>query len=460
MSVKNNIVKIYDIEGQSKFIGNGILINIDNKDHSYIFTARHIFTTSYPVSIDISKYKFVLSSNNQEIGIKNILYKNQESSDLLILICEKIQSERLCFNINILKNHSYISLIGFPNVGNAKYVSIILGKILDHKSDVDYLTFSLDYNYSEELDASIPKLSDGMSGSPIIDSNDKIIGIFRGTSDAIEFNYRCVKIINYLKSLEENNFESNYKKYIDNKNRISDDSLKIGVYSYCKPPISVKNEYNLDLSEYFKKSLENIRWVEITKDLIKFKKRIVKKFPKRNSLIINGKAHLSLGFFMGFLFCETTGYQVLANQYDEIWGNFKSQSFRNWRIQEQNGNIEKSENIIIIINIGNNKIRDQVNHYLVQNKMKYAKKISYTYDERIEKEEISSLLKEIVKELKSHIIPKGIFHLFSSIPLGFAILLGYHFNTLIPIQLYEYNKEEHKYYLSFLINHYPKSLNV
>ena len=62
------------------------------------------------------------------------------------------------------------------------------------------------------------------------------------------------------------------------------------------------------------------------------------------------------------------------------------------------------------------------------------------------------MINQITKKIKS-VNKKGIeeIHIFNSIPLGMAIFLGYNFNVISPVHIYEFDKKKHNYKKSIIL---------
>ena len=232
---------------------------------------------------------------------------------------------------------------------------------------------------------------------------------------------------------------------------INGKQLNIGIFSYHNTPKGEDIQFSLDLSSLFKSDNLEVNWQMIQKKIEKFKTEIQDLSPVK-TLLVNPKTHLSAGFIFGYVFRETTGYKLIIKQNNELWSNNKTTTSKHWKIREITGNNLDSNNIIIMIRIGINDIKSLVNRYINENTFKYRQKISYTLNEYIDKDDIYPLIQELIKELKKKIKLQIKFHIFASIPIGLAILIGYHLNVLIPIQLYEYNKSLKTYSPSILID--------
>ena len=91
--------------------------------------------------------------------------------------------------------------------------------------------------------------------------------------------------------------------------------------------------------------------------------------------------------------------------------------------------------------------------YLNENKIDSGYTLSFSYKKLIKSNDISSMINQITKKIKS-VIKNGIeeIHIFNSIPLGMAILLGYNFNVISPVHLYEFDKKKHIYKKSIVLS--------
>ncbi len=224
-------------------------------------------------------------------------------------------------------------------------------------------------------------------------------------------------------------------------------TLKTGIFSYHPIPKAETFDYELDL---FTLIQNNPNW-NIIRDNIDNLKETIMNTSTIRSLMIIAKIHLTIGYMIGFVFRKTTGFYLSIKQLDDLWTYSNSENKRYLKVKLKR--INKNSNILVVlINIGENDLNTPVSNYLNENKINSGYTLSFSYKKLIKNNEISSMINQITKKIKS-VNKKGIeeIHIFNSIPLGMAIFLGYNFNVISPVHIYEFDKKKHNYKKSIIL---------
>jgi len=223
--------------------------------------------------------------------------------------------------------------------------------------------------------------------------------------------------------------------------------LKIGIFSYHKVPKGESFDYSLNLNYLIS---DEIDWNLIRNDLEKLKKNIDNETDIRY-LIIHAKVQLTIGYMIGFIFRRTTGYLISMHQSynDELWDLLDSKKKGKIKVRTKKG-VRNSRNLIIMINIGDNDLENPVKNYTRENNITPGFFLIFERKNLIKKKEIKSIIDKIFSNIKK-IMKKGYnkIHIFNAMPLSMAVFLGYESNVITPINLYEFNKIEKKYYKSY-----------
>lgn len=224
------------------------------------------------------------------------------------------------------------------------------------------------------------------------------------------------------------------------------EALKIGIYSKKYLPQGEEFDYSLDL---FSSNSESMIWKKVEDEIYNLKKEIEDTSEIR-FLEIHAKTHLTIGFLLGFIFRKTTGFFLSIQQLDEIW--LLSKKPKGKFLKENIKIINKKSRITVIrINIGDNDVKNPVMKYLNENNINPNNLIDFEYKKMITKNEISSIINQIIKKIKRKLKDTEEIHFFGAFPLGMAVFLGYNCNALPLIYLYEYDNKNRKYVQSYVL---------
>ncbi|MHA1456122.1 MAG: SAVED domain-containing protein [Promethearchaeota archaeon] len=257
------------------------------------------------------------------------------------------------------------------------------------------------------------------------------------------------------------------KEYINSENKISYNDfqhliklektkipLRLGFYSKSEFPRDILYDYSIDFHSMIDFELEDIDWNHFMTEIENVRKQILMESQDR-LVWIEALTHLTIGFMIGFEFRSTTGFSLQFlqryNDIEEVW-EYKSKSEAYNRELEINveGGENLSEILIVCLEFTGKPVDFYVKEYLKENKIVYKQITKIRSNPPIKSEEVSNIIKMIVESI-TNIAGITEIHLFSAIPLGMAILLGYNFNALPNIQLYEFNLETRKYIMSYLL---------
>lgn len=266
-------------------------------------------------------------------------------------------------------------------------------------------------------------------------------------------------IFNWVKKIAQ-------KKFINSENRISYGDfkfllninelaipLRVGFYSKSEFPSDILYDYSIDFFSLIEGSLNEIDWNKFREEIEDLRKKIIKE--SQNRLIrIEALSHLTLGYIIGFVFRSTTGFKLQVLQrfkdLEEIWeygSTNNSKTAENIKINTKSSN-DSSKDLVICLEFTNKPVTHLAKEYLTTNNMEYKKIIELILTNPITANQVTPLLKTIINMI---VKVKGIkiVHLFSAIPLGLAVLLGYNFNAMPTIQLYEFDMAERTYIPSY-----------
>ncbi len=233
--------------------------------------------------------------------------------------------------------------------------------------------------------------------------------------------------------------------------------LKIGVYSKLGVPKPIDYDETIDLTNEFNKSLENVNWNQILLKISDFKKRLENNYENK-TILLDIKAHLSLGFIFGFIFRRTTGYNIIVNQLGEFW-NLEEENhvinekklLKEMRIRKKKFKVN-SQNLVLKLNFTTKDVNTPSERFLESENIKKKILIEISLNRLINKFDLKTLLNiildKITDSLKNNIQK---IYIFNSIPIGLAVFLGYYFNALPPIFLNEFDNVTNKYFQSVIL---------
>lgn len=266
-------------------------------------------------------------------------------------------------------------------------------------------------------------------------------------------------IFNWVKRIAQ-------KKFINSENRISygdfqfllninelEIPLRVGFYSKSEFPSDILYDYSIDFYSQIKGTLNEIDWNKFREEIEDLRKKIIKE--SQNHLIqIEALSHLTLGYIIGFVFRSTTGFKLQVLQrfkdLEEIW---EYESTNNSKIEENikintKFSNDNSKDLIICLEFTNKPVKHLAKEYLTINNIEYKEIIEFILTTPISANRVTPLVNTIINTI---VKVKGIkmIHLFGAIPLALAILLGYNFNAMPTIQLYEFDMAERNYIPSY-----------
>lgn len=297
----------------------------------------------------------------------------------------------------------------------------------------------------------------------------KRIRIFHFENPEYDVKHRPIVPLNIIQNLYNWVRKIAQKKFINSENKISygdfqfllnidksDIPLRLGFYSKSEFPSDILYDYSIDFFSQINGALKEIDWNIFRNQVEKLRKTIIAR--NQNRLIrIEALTHLTLGYIIGFVFRSTTGFnlQVLQRFIDleEVW-KFKS---KNQNLNEENIQIntevsnENSKNLIICLEFTEKPVINFAKEYLVNNNIDYKQITEIIFRPPITANQVTPLINTIIK-LMVKVEGINMIHLFNAIPLALAILLGFNFNAMPTIQLYEFNMAERNYIPSYILN--------
>lgn len=232
---------------------------------------------------------------------------------------------------------------------------------------------------------------------------------------------------------------------------------KINVALHSKQyTCNIDSDLDMDFSLFHRNGDLHKRWKLILNAITEVKNAISSNSHCRH-IVVKGKFHLSLGLCFGYIFRSVTGFDLKTEQNGQIWSSKHiRRNIRKTELIRQNsheGNL-KSRNLIIEIGISQN-ISNDVNKYISSKRLKFRRRLIFTKrdmviaNSRIAGKIISQIADQIKENCRNCRIKKT--HLFMSVPLSFAVLLGPQLNACGQIQCYEYDNTSSNYIPCFLI---------
>ncbi len=268
-------------------------------------------------------------------------------------------------------------------------------------------------------------------------------------------------VFNWVKKIAQKKFTNSENKisygdfqFLLNINEL-EVPLRLGFYSKSEFPSEILYDYSIDFYSQIDGTLNDIDWNKFREEIEDLRKKIIKE--SQNRLIrIEALSHLTLGYIIGFVFRSTTGFKLQVLQrfkdLEEIWeyesnNRYKIEKDIDIRVEMSDIN---SKNLIICMEFTEKPIKHFIKEYLTNYKIDYNQIIEIVTKPPIKVNQVTPLINFIIELiLKVKTIKKV--HIFNAIPLALAILLGYNFNALPTIQLYEFDMVERKYIPSYIL---------
>ena len=228
--------------------------------------------------------------------------------------------------------------------------------------------------------------------------------------------------------------------------------LPIGLVSKQKTTACVA--LDMDFTEYFATGFPSQEvWTdEFIPALECLKKVLLAK--KITHVRLYSFAHLSFGFMMGYIFRQRTGFKLEIEQlfptsgFHQIWSTHKRPTSNPLTIHDFPGEV-RSKNLCIKINLMS-KDNSAFSNYIKKRRLTYRALIEVaprTYPCTISNGQAVTIASEIASTIKimhaKYRTDKV--HVFAAIPLGLAMLIGYHLNACGKIQCYEFDNISREY---------------
>ncbi|MHA1987876.1 MAG: SAVED domain-containing protein [Promethearchaeota archaeon] len=271
-----------------------------------------------------------------------------------------------------------------------------------------------------------------------------------------------LNLFNWVKKIAQKRIKNSENKisYGDFQFLLNIDELKVplrvGFYSKSEFPSEILYDYSLDFFSQIDVPLNKIDWDKFREEIEDLRKIIIKE--SQNRLIrIEALSHLTLGYIIGFVFRSTTGFKLQVHQQfkdlEEIW---KYESNNTSKIED---NIEiintfsndNSKDLVVSLEFTNKPVKHLIMEYLTKNEIGYKEVIEIKITTPISANQVTPLV-NYINNIIVNVKGIKIIHLFSAIPLALAILLGYNFNAMPSIQLYEFDMAKRMYIPSYKLN--------
>lgn len=236
--------------------------------------------------------------------------------------------------------------------------------------------------------------------------------------------------------------------------------LPIGLASYQKTSEEVA--LDLDMTPYFVSNLPSVDiWNrEFVPALVTLKDYLLAK--QKTHLRLFARVHLSLGFAVGYVFRDRTGFVLEIEQINkpnrEIWSTAATEETSPLTIDCVPVGNHGSKDLVVNINLmsnDNNSFQDYVKksglYYraMIEAKPKAFPCLISNGQAVLIARELTQKIKEAHGQYGTNII-----HLFAAVPLGLALLIGHQLNACGTIQCYEFDKAKREYYPSVRLENF------
>jgi hypothetical protein len=172
---------------------------------------------------------------------------------------------------------------------------------------------------------------------------------------------------------------------------------------------------------------------------------------------LSANAALSSGLALGYAFRETTSTQFRIRQRDEWWLTApcdpQAQPFGDIQPIELSDAADIS--VELSIKQPRGKVSGDAQHYLAQNQIAVGLRLVLEWENNLRESDAQAMASQVrclLQECRRRRPQTGTIHLFMAVPFALAVMIGWHLNTLTPIQTYERAEGAHAYTPSCLLN--------
>jgi hypothetical protein len=228
-------------------------------------------------------------------------------------------------------------------------------------------------------------------------------------------------------------------------------ATRIDLFSFSKKDYNSQGSIHIDWVDYFNPTLptQNI-WDTILFPTLKdLKQRLVQ--DENRLIILQARAHLSIGLAFGYIFRATTGFQIRIEQGPTEWWQTDDLPAGDTplvveRVLSDPTRTDATIELCIAQDVGT-----AVAAYIKEQKLPIRERIRMIIPENPGRVRDGQHAMAIAHQVRSEIMamriasPGQMIHLFGAMPFGLAVLIGTQLNAYEPIQYYEYKSSENAY---------------
>jgi hypothetical protein len=168
---------------------------------------------------------------------------------------------------------------------------------------------------------------------------------------------------------------------------------------------------------------------------------------KNLDLLIQSRLSLAVAF--GYVFRETSGTKISIHQLTNTgailseWQTISQDPQAQTLIRTHPISVSNEKDIRFEVNIApsldRGRVTNRVEEYIQVYPIKIGVRLLLEYEGKLSETDaqtIASQIRTLMQQSRAH-RPSGTIHLFMAIPVGLAVMIGWHLNTLIPVQCYE-----------------------
>jgi len=235
--------------------------------------------------------------------------------------------------------------------------------------------------------------------------------------------------------------------------------IRVGIQSKFTLPADSTRHLLLQFNALFENeyTARDGAWAHSYNALALFRQCVAESVGKRE-ICIDAYAHLTLGYMLGNVFDEPSGFPISISQREEIW------STRTWPDESFALDIQVKPEFALARELAlelavTSEIEKQVTQTIMQLKLPIRQRIQIRArayeigDYALNGAQAAQLARQIRRVLKQHYADVNYtrVHVFGALPWGLACWIGRAANAVGPLQLYEFNNAAHLYTPSYEI---------
>jgi hypothetical protein len=222
---------------------------------------------------------------------------------------------------------------------------------------------------------------------------------------------------------------------------IKDGSIEVGLFTGAPSGATGEMALMLDWQEEYRQAYPDpATWDSLLLPAIGSLREVLGA-AKVNQIVLNARARLAAGLALGYAFRSTTETSFRIRQ-GPVWWHTAAHDKNAGLLVEQVLLDQEAGGLSIELNITQprGKVSDDAAYSLNAQNIQVGRRVSLELPEgmshQLSDEQAQAIASQVRRVMQDSHKP-GDTHLFMAVPLGLAVMIGWHLNTLTPVQCYE-----------------------